>query len=154
MDRARPSETAARGRILVTCFVIGTTRRGAAPTSELDRSSKSPDGVVAFVEYAVQGFVDGLREPLDFIRKEQWEVTWEIDFHEHFQGKDTPACNRQKPLVLDMSEAPTLRKDLPRESPGVAAEYAGKGEKTLTRDLNALLEMKLIARKGKGGLPS
>src|SRR6185437_1256822 len=40
--------------------------------AELDRSSKAEEGVLSFIEYAVQGFVDGLREQVSYIRDCQW----------------------------------------------------------------------------------
>jgi Fic family protein len=120
----------------------------------LDKSSKPGGGVVPFIEYAVQGFVDGLREQLIYIRNQQWKVTWENYVHELFRGKDTPACARQKHLALDMPDRVTPRKELPTVSTRVAGEYGGKGEKTLTRDLNTLLKMGLIVRRGKGFAPN
>lgn len=122
--------------------------------AELDRSSKVDGGDIAFIDYAVQGFVDGLREQLDYIRDCQWRVTWENYVHDQFRDKDTPACSRQKHLILDMPDRPTPRKDLPSVSARVAREYLGRGEKTLTRDLNALAQMKLIRKVRKGFVPN
>ncbi len=122
--------------------------------AELDRSSKAPDGVISFLVYAIQGFVDGLREQLNYIREQQLIVTWENYVHEQFRGGDSPACNRQKHLVLDMPDTPTPRKELTSLSPRIAREYARKGEKTLTRDLNALKSMGLILRESGGFVPN
>lgn len=122
--------------------------------TELDRSSKARDGVPSFIAYAIQGFVDGLREQVDYIRDCQWKVTWENYVHERFRDMDTPACARQKHLVLDMPDSITMRKGLLRVSVRVASEYGGKGEKTLSRDLNALLGMNLIEKVDKGFRPN
>jgi Fic family protein len=122
--------------------------------AELDRSHRAKEGYLSFIEYAVQGLVDGLREQIEYIRNCQWKVTWENYVHDQFRGKNTPAFNRQKYLVLDLPDTGTLRKELTRVSARVAAEYAGKGEKTLSRDLNALLTMKLIKKSGRGYLPN
>ncbi len=46
--------------------------------AELERSSKAADGVVRFITYALEGFVDGLKEQLEYIRNQQWRVT-EVD---------------------------------------------------------------------------
>ena len=73
----------------------------------LAKSSKAKNGVVEFLMYAVEGFVDGLKEQLDYIRQQQWRVTWENYVHEVFRDKDTTAGKRQKHLVLDMPEAAT-----------------------------------------------
>lgn len=115
---------------------------------ELDKSSKASDGVASFVHYAVEGFADGLREQLFQIRDQQWQVTWENYVHDRFRGEETRARTRQKHLVLDMPPTPTSKKLLMDVSTRVAREYAGKTDKTLTRDLNALEEMELVGRKG------
>lgn len=118
--------------------------------AELDKANKPTIGIAPFIEYAVTGFLDGLVEQLDYIRRLQWDVAWENHVHESFRGKDTPASNRQKHLVLDMPRTPTELKDLTFVSPRVAASYALKGEKTLSRDLNVLKVMGLIIRSKKG----
>jgi Fic family protein len=113
---------------------------------ELDRSSKAADGVVGFLRYAIQGFVDGLKEQLEYIRDRQWNITWENYVYQQFRSIDTPTGSRQKHLVLDMPITPTPRKNLTEVSPRVARDYATKGEKTLTRDLNTLIKMKLVIK--------
>ncbi len=121
---------------------------------ELDRSSKAANGVTSFLQYAIEGFVDGLREQLDLVRSQQWEVAWENYVHDQFQGSETPASTRQKHLILDMPAGVTSKKDLRDISPRVARDYAGKTDKTLTRDLNSLEEMGLIGRRDHGFYPN
>ena len=116
--------------------------------AELDRSSKADDGVIRFISYAVLGLVDGLKEQLEYIRDQQWLITWENYVHKLFRDKQTRAHARQKLLVLDMPRGPTPRKKLTHVSPRVAEEYAGKGDKTLSRDLNELIAMNLIVKEG------
>jgi Fic family protein len=120
----------------------------------LDKSSKAKEGVIEFVEYAVQGFVDGLKEQLEYIRAQQWRVTWENYVHEFFRDRDTPAHKRRKHLVLDLPEGITPRKRLAQISPRVAGEYASKGEKTLTRDVNELVKSNLLLRLEGGFKPN
>ena len=120
---------------------------------ELDQSSKAGRGPVSFIEYAVEGFVDGLKEQLDHIRDQQWKVAWENYVHDLFRDKETPASKRRKHLVLDMPEQSLAGKELRNVSPRVAADFALKGEKTLTRDINILLKMGLIVKRGKGYAP-
>jgi Fic family protein len=120
---------------------------------ELDRTSRPPYPVERFVHYAVQGFVDELRDQLNVIRDEQMQVTWENYVHERFRDQDTPARRRQKHIVLDLSflSKPIPSTKLPELSPRVAAAYAGKGQKTISRDVNTLVEMRLV-RRVRGGL--
>jgi len=111
---------------------------------ELDVASRSGGNVVPFIAYAVEGFVDALREQVDYVRRQQLEVTWENHVHRQFRHKDTAASSRRKHLILDMPAEPISRNDLRSVSPRVAAAYAGKTEKTVTRDINALQEMGLL----------
>jgi Fic family protein len=119
---------------------------------ELERTSKPPYRVARFVHYALRGFVDELREQLDVIREEQLQVTWENYVHELFRDHDTPAKRRQKHIVLDLPAGPPLPVSrLPELSPRVAAAYAGRLQKTITRDVNALVQLSLI-RRVRGGV--
>jgi Fic family protein len=119
---------------------------------ELARTSRSPYPVERFIHYALQGFVDELREQLDVIRAEQLRVAWENFVHERFRDHDTPAKRRQKHVVLDLTNSPepVAASKLPELSPRVATGYAGKGTKTITRDVNELLAMGLVRRTRRG----
>lgn len=120
---------------------------------ELANTSKPPYSVERFIHYAVQGFVDELRDQLGDIRDEQLRVTWENFVHEIFRDSDTPAKRRQKYIVLDLTNRtqPFPVNKLPELSPRVALGYAGKSGKTITRDVNELLQAKLV-RRVRGGL--
>ncbi|MCL5736118.1 MAG: Fic family protein [Actinobacteria bacterium] len=116
---------------------------------ELDKSSRTGGDLGSFIAYAMQGFVDGLREQLDVIRKQQWDVTWQNYVHDAFRDQDTAAARRRKRLVLAMPDDPVPRNDLKMIAPQIAADYANKGDKTLSRDLNALLDMGLMKKRGR-----
>ena len=119
---------------------------------QLDRASQSGGDVLPFLNYAVSGFVDGLRAQLDRIRAQQWDVTWENYVHERFRSRTSPSDVRRRHLLLDLSEheEPVPASKLRDLSPRVAAAYAKKTPKTLSRDLSALVEMGLleVARNG------
>jgi Fic family protein len=124
---------------------------------QLDRSSRSGGEVLPFIEYAVQGLVDGLRDQLDVVKLQQFDDRWEQFIYESFGGEThTPARQRQLRLVLELSKAdgPVPRYALPNLTPELAAEYAAKTSKTLTRDLNALRSMGLIRRMSEGFVPN
>ncbi|MCC7014876.1 MAG: Fic family protein [Planctomycetes bacterium] len=114
----------------------------------LDQASKSGDDLVPFVEYAVRGFVDGLREQLALIRGQQFDVVWRNYVHEKFHDRNSPHEVRQRHLVLDLSlspgSVPIAR--ITEVSPRIARAYAGKSTKTLQRDLAALEALELIER--------
>jgi Fic family protein len=119
---------------------------------QLDRASQSGGQVLPFINYAVRGFVDGLRAQLDRIRAQQWDVTWENYVHEKFRSRTSPSDVRRRHLLLDLSDhdEPVPSGKLRDISPRVAAAYAKKTAKTLSRDFNALLEMGLLESTRQG----
>lgn len=118
--------------------------------TQLDRA-RSAGGVPLFLEYAVLGFVEQLREQVMLIRGYQWDIIWENYVHSRFRGVETEANRRRKHLVLDMPPNQAFTKaTITSVSPRVAQAYASKGERTSQRDLNALEKMGLIRREGRG----
>ncbi len=122
--------------------------------AELDRSSKPNVGVTSFVAYAVEGFVDGLAGQLNVVRKHQWKLAWESYVHDQFRDQETAASTRQKHLVLDLPIKPISRHEVPSISVRVGRAYSAKGDKTLTRDINALLKMRLLRKVGTQYVPN
>jgi Fic family protein len=119
---------------------------------QLESASRSGGDVIPFLEYATQGFVDGLREQLAAIRSQQWDVAWENFVYEEFRERTGRTARRQRGLVLnlgrlDKSIQPAMVRDL---SPDLAREYAGKTSKTVQRDLGALMRMDLVERTPEG----
>ncbi len=120
---------------------------------QLEDASKSGGKVVPFVEYAIQGLVEGLAEHIEVVRSQQWRVAWLNYVHEQFKRrKKTPSSGRMKDLVLELStrRAPVPRRELTSLAPDLAVAYSKKTDKTLSRDLNVLEEMGLV-RKEAGG---
>lgn len=119
---------------------------------QLDYASKSGGDVIPFLTYAIQGLVDGLRDQVNVIRNQQWDVTWRNYVHEMFRGPETSSDKRQKHLVLDLSmrDVPIPRSQLTQVSPRVAEAYAQTGPRTLARDVNALQKRRLIVRTNQG----
>ena len=93
-----------------------------------------------------------LRAQLDRIREQQWNVTWENYVHETFRSRTSPSDVRRRHLVLDLSEheEPVPISKLRDLGPRVAAAYAKKTAKTLSRDLNALLQIGLLESTREG----
>ena len=119
---------------------------------QLDRASKSGGDILPFVEYAAQGFVEGLREQLKVIGEQQWDVTWQNYVHDIFREKNSPAETRQRRLALDLGEAKAavLVGKIPELTPRQAKAYATKTSKTLQRDLGALEKLGLVERTAAG----
>jgi Fic family protein len=118
----------------------------------LKEASMSPDGVVAFIAYAVNGFIEELRQQIKFVKRQQWAVSWENYVFEMFEGHHTVSDKRQRDLALALSKvkAPVHRSHIKLLSPEIAVQYAKKTNKTLSRDLNALVEKGLLVRTKDG----
>ncbi len=107
---------------------------------QLDLAHTRGGDPIGFVEYALQGFVDGLREQIETVREQQIMVHWVNFIHQVFQGQDTVAGRRQRRLAIDLSEAdgPVKASEIRHISTRLAEAYAGKTDKTVSRDLNRL----------------
>ena len=116
---------------------------------QLDHASKSRGDILPFIHYAVQGFVDGLREQLTYVWSQQWDAAWQNYVHETFRGKDGASGTRQRYLALDLGTAGDWVEvsAIDELTPRLAKAYAGKSPKTLQRDLNDLQEILLLQRQ-------
>ena len=123
---------------------------------QLDRAGRANGGrgdPLGFVGYAAQGLVDGLKEQCRTIDARQAAVAWRHFVFERFRReRRSPALERRRELVLALTarEQPAPKAELRRLSPAVAERYAGKTDKTLTRDLNWLVAEDLIERRAGG----
>jgi Fic family protein len=125
---------------------------------QLDEASRSGAGPLRFIHYAVQGFRDGLREQIEEIRRQQIDVAWTDYVHEKFRSKNSQSDIRRRHLVLDLSGRVDLSQlpawvrvaELPALSKRLAEAYAGRTGKTLSRDVNALVQMELLERSKQG----
>jgi len=113
---------------------------------QLDRASRTGDPLGFFV-YAVQGFVDGLRDQLNRIADQQFDDRWEQYVYETFGKLRTETDHRRLDLALALSdqEEPVPQSALRHLTPELAEAYAGT-VRTLGRDVNALEKMGLVER--------
>lgn len=118
---------------------------------QLEYASKSGGDILPFLNYAVRGFVDGLRSQLVYVWDQQWDVVWVNYVHVLFQHKNSPSDTRQRDLALDLGAkrdwVPIA--DIGELTPRLAKAYAGKTTKTIQRDLNILQKLDLIAREDR-----
>ena len=121
----------------------------------LDRSSrKRPWSPVEFIAYASGGFVDGLEEQLAWIKAQHHWLAWRSYVDEVMRPYDTAAGRRQRELVLALrGSGHTPRSEVRLLTPQLAAAYAGKTSKTVTRDINRLIAVGLIERTLQGIRP-
>lgn len=119
---------------------------------QLQAASQSGGDVLPFIEYALNGFVEGLTDHISEVRGFQQRVAWINYVHDRFRNRKTASGSRQKDLVLELSkkDAPVPRRELATLSAPLAVAYAKATDKTLSRDLNALEEMGLITRTDVG----
>jgi hypothetical protein len=96
--------------------------------------------------------VDSLRQQLEVVHQQQVNLAWNdyIDQwfrHHRYQG---PTAHRRRLLVLHLTRAGdwVAREDILNLAPELAMSYAGKTTKTLSRDLNKMVEAKLIEQRG------
>lgn len=118
---------------------------------ELSEASRA-NRTLGFLSYAIEGFIDGIREAIGMVRWQQIVVTWINYVHERFASyPNTEATHRERSLVLAMPmDKPVPRADLEGLTPKLAKLYAGAGPRVLSRDLNKLEGLGLI-RKTPGG---
>jgi Fic family protein len=122
--------------------------------SYLEATSRTPEGdPVAFLLYALQGFLDALDSQIATILDEQLNVTWEnYVYQNEFSGKLSQAQARQRNLLLELStfEKPISPNELrKRISNDLLVEYDKKTPKAFQRDINDLERRNLIFRIGK-----
>lgn len=117
---------------------------------QLDFASKSGGDVIPFLSYAVTGFLDGLREQLAYIHTQQLDVAWRNYIHESFRNRRGNANDRRRHLALDVSRVgrSVSKRDIRSLTPRLAEAYVGKDDKTISRDLNVLVEMGLVVPAG------
>ena len=117
---------------------------------QLDYASQSGGDIFPFIEYALQGLVDGLKEQLEVVRGYQWEVAWRDLVFRTFGGRSGPSEDRRRELALALSTliAPVPLSEVPDINLRLSRAYTGKTARTMQRDLQELIEMKLARRIG------
>ncbi len=115
----------------------------------LELSSASGGNVAGFILYALQGFVDGLREEINYIQGQQIVVHWINHIHNIFRGKDSKVDKRRRDLMLEISnigpDAYTID-EIRIGSPRIVEMYVLLSSRTLLRDINELVKMELLIK--------
>jgi Fic family protein len=117
----------------------------------LDEARAPDGGVLRFIEYALQGFVDGLREQLGWIGAQLAWLTWSDHVHSAFRDKRRETDRRRRELALALfgSPEPVRVREIRRLRPSIAEAYAGKTDRAISRDLAVLESMGLVKRHGR-----
>jgi len=120
---------------------------------QLDRSSQVNSGrgdIFGFLLYAIKGFADGLEEQCNYIYDVQLKIAWMSFISERFQRRRSSDAMQRRHMIVQILSSktePIPKSEIAKLAPGF---YAKKTEKTLSRDLNWLVEQDLIAREATG----
>lgn len=102
-------------------------------------------GPVPFLQYALRGFAQLLREQRQEISVRQRTILWEDFVQQQFDGRNSKLQQRRRTLALALAEfldEPIALKDVPMLSPLLRTLYFEK-PRILQRDLEALSRMPL-----------
>jgi Fic family protein len=113
---------------------------------QLGHASRSGGDVRPFCLYALQGLADQLRAQIEAIREQQKASFWENLIHDKLGESQTG--RRRRHLVSDLPHTFIAKREIRAISPRVARDYAALDDKTLTRDLEKLVELGLVERRG------
>ena len=107
---------------------------------------------LGFVEYAIEGFTDGLREHVEMVHLAVANIAWINHVHETMtQFPATPVRSRQRNLVLRMERGRAYsRRELKDLQLQVGGHDAPATDRTLSRDLARLANANMIIRDGLG----
>lgn len=118
---------------------------------QLDHASKTRD-LTAFLRYAIQGYHDGLRAVLGAIRENGIQTAWVNLVYNRFA--ETPyhkrtVFKRRRRLALALPANVDLRPEqVLTLTPELAREYGGLSPRSLWRDLDELVRMKIVTTTG------
>lgn len=102
-------------------------------------------GPIPFLQFALHGFAQLLREQRQEINARQRTSLWETFVQQQFEGRNSKLQQRRKTLALALAVAldePIALEDIPQRSPTLRAYYFEK-PRILQRDLEGLSRMTL-----------
>nr|WP_231928134.1 Fic family protein [Devriesea agamarum] len=108
-----------------------------------------------FILYAVEGYVDMLREHIDTVKAHQVRIAWINYVHERLRNEPSgPTKERRRDLVLALPiDEETPKKSMRHLTTRIAEMYAGREDRTIARDLNALEKLGLVVKRKGGYIP-
>ncbi len=115
-------------------------------------SRQEGNGLYPFIEYALQGLVDGLEEQIKLIEDRQLFARWLHYVYDRFQNQpDTPSANRRLQLALDISWAGL--EGIAHVTEKISETYSNLSTRTIRRDIRHLEKMNLIVEDASGYRP-
>lgn len=118
---------------------------------QLDKANKNGVNLTDFIEYALQGFRDGLMNTINIIQVNLLTISWQKLVYDRFadlryRGIDVFKRKRRVLLSLPIMEDLTMDEIFFR-NPELAKEYGGLSEMTLRREIEEFLKLDLIVIK-------
>jgi Fic family protein len=119
---------------------------------QFDKAKRKQD-LTQFIEYAVQGFRDGLSENLRIIQEDHFIIFWHNYIYEKFANTaytKKGAFKRKRDLILQLPVVKEYSVDeIVLLTPLIAKRYSSLKMPTVRRDLKDLQSMNLIKKKGQ-----
>ncbi len=120
---------------------------------QIGHASRNGGDLTDFITYAVQGFRDGLLETLATIQASVFATSWKSYIYDMFAGEKyrKDIFKRRRELALNMPlNGELAAEQLAILTSNLARRYARVTERTLKRDLSALVSLGLVVKsKGK-----
>ena len=115
-------------------------------------SAREEGDPYVFIAYAVEGLADGLRSQIDLVKAQHRLVVWRDFVHEVFRGQSTARYDRLRRVArqLGTDGRTVARSELRRLTPRLEQSYRGKGDKTVSRDINELVARGLVEHTPSG----
>jgi len=116
---------------------------------QLQNASETGD-LSAFIQYALEGFRDGLENTIKIIHQDQIELTWNNYVHDVIEkmedeGKTQKICRRIRQLAYYIpADRFYSMEEIKILNPKIAKEYMKLNWITLRRDLDLLVEKELL----------
>lgn len=117
----------------------------------LDKVTQTGD-LSEFIEYALIGFRDGLEQILDKIQKSQLHITWQKFVYDKFDEVEIgqkEVFKRKRTFALEMPIDKKFKfEEIPDLNIPLAKLYSNVSEKTIERDINELIQLKILIKDG------
>jgi Fic family protein len=118
---------------------------------QLDKVNKNGGDLSEFIEYALRGFRDGLLNTMEIIQTNLTHIAWRAlvyDLFSEIKYRKNNIFKRKRRILLDfpIDRALTLDEIFFR-NPALAREYAALTPRSLKREVDEFLEMKLLIKE-------
>lgn len=116
-------------------------------------NAAAKNDLTEFIEYSLTGFKDGLDEVLQVASDRQFANAWRSHIYDVFRDLsfNKPVFKRRRELILSMPIGQTMKmKDMISSTPEVARLYASTSKRTVSRDIEVLIDNDLLKGDGNG----